>query len=788
MSRREILAGVAVADVFAPGSTRQLETRASVEAGQHLEVPQSFSTHREHDAATQTKGSTGGAPFSSNASLHIGSGDGEVIMGASAGVDGNVALMENVPENKQVFMQYSDVSAWVPGSFAVPGLLPKLSSVKNFFSRKKDDFPMRQILYGITGCCRPGEVLAFMGPSGSGKTSLLSIIGGRAQSMMQKEGAINFNGSPPNKNMKRSMGFVMQDDLLYESLTVFEVLFYAAQLRLPRTMSKADKRIRVETVITSLGLDSCKDTIIGGFFRKGISGGERKRCSVGHELLINPSILLLDEPTSGLDSTTAMHLLTSLRKLAQGGRSIITTIHQPSSRLFQQLDKLLLLSKGHAMYYGSAKEAIGWFGRLGYKLPYGINAADFILDLASSDVATQKRDGEESREYLIELYEAYVGQQHSDGFQSHTADRDIPAIRASLDLPHSPTRSSKKLMVPAPISAGHEYDEHAEPGPFSSKEHADIESGKGGGMGSAFGEGGDRWGAPYRVQFMVLLSRSIRVRRFQALSTQDIAQLLILGTLAGLFWLQKAKSDTVFGAQQTLGLLFFELLFMSFRSLFAALFTFPEERKMLLKERASGMYRLSAFYFARLASDLPMDFAVPTIFVVLVYFISGLRVDSGIYFFQNWFTIVLIMFVTQSFGLLLGTVVMVPKTAQTIASVVMLTFVLTAGYFVKTIPAWISWLKYLSFVFYGFGLLLHIEFNGRTIYSCVETNTCTQLDPSNPSGDPICTPVNIQDALHLNQDPNDSKWVAIDVVVLFAFLIIIRVAVYYFLRKKTARV
>jgi ABC-type multidrug transport system ATPase subunit len=91
----------------------------------------------------------------------------------------------------------------------------------------------------------------------------------------------------------------------------------------------------------------------GGFFRRGISGGERKRVSVGHELLINPSVLLLDEPTSGLDSTTAMRLVTSLRHLAKGGRAIISTIHQPSSRLFQQLDKLLLLSEGHAMYYGT---------------------------------------------------------------------------------------------------------------------------------------------------------------------------------------------------------------------------------------------------------------------------------------------------------------------------------------------------------------------------------------------------------------------------------------------------
>ena len=90
----------------------------------------------------------------------------------------------------------------------------------------------------------------------------------------------------------------------------------------------------------------------GGFFQRGISGGERKRVSVGHELLINPSIILLDEPTSGLDSTTAMNLVSTLCQLAAGGRAVITTIHQPSSRLYQQLDKLLLLSDGHAMYYG----------------------------------------------------------------------------------------------------------------------------------------------------------------------------------------------------------------------------------------------------------------------------------------------------------------------------------------------------------------------------------------------------------------------------------------------------
>ena len=118
---------------------------------------------------------------------------------------------------------------------------------------------------------------------------------------------------------------------------------------------------------------------------RGVSGGERKRVSVGHELLMNPSVIMLDEPTSGLDSTTARNLMNTLRELATGFRSILTTIHQPSSRLYMQLDKLILLSDGHTMYSGRADLVHEWFSHLGFGLPFGVNVADFILDLASGD-------------------------------------------------------------------------------------------------------------------------------------------------------------------------------------------------------------------------------------------------------------------------------------------------------------------------------------------------------------------------------------------------------------------
>lgn len=118
-----------------------------------------------------------------------------------------------------------------------------------------------------------------------------------------------------------------------------------------------------------------------------------------------------------------------------------------------------------------------------------------------------------------------------------------------------------------------------------------------------------------------------------------------------------------------------------------------DEYKHMLKERASGMYRLSAFYIARTASDLPMDFAIPALFLVIIYFMGGLRYSAAA-FFSNFFANMLCMLVAQSFGLLLGATLMNPKSAQTVASVIMLTFVLTGGFFVVSMPAWIAWVKW----------------------------------------------------------------------------------------------
>ncbi len=161
-----------------------------------------------------------------------------------------------------------------------------------------------------------------MGPSGAGKTSLLNILAQRVRRF--KADAILVNGKPVTKSFRSLSAFVQQDDVLMGNLTVHEVLTYAAFLRLPATVSPKEKMQRVEDIIVELGLEKCRKTRVGfPGLSKGISGGERKRLSIGVELLTSPSILFLDEPTTGLDSKTALNIVQTIRKLALAGRSVV---------------------------------------------------------------------------------------------------------------------------------------------------------------------------------------------------------------------------------------------------------------------------------------------------------------------------------------------------------------------------------------------------------------------------------------------------------------------------------
>ncbi|CAD5191995.1 unnamed protein product [Musa acuminata subsp. malaccensis] len=149
-------------------------------------------------------------------------------------------------------------------------------------------------------------------------------------------------------------------------------------------MTRQQKEERALSAIHELGLEMCQDTIIGESFVRGVSGGERKRVCIGNEIIINP-LLFLDEPTAGLDSTTALRIVQLLHTIAKTGKTVVTTIHQPSTRLFA--DKLILLGKGSLLYYGKASEAMDYFSSIGCSPLIAMNPAEFLLDLANGNIS-----------------------------------------------------------------------------------------------------------------------------------------------------------------------------------------------------------------------------------------------------------------------------------------------------------------------------------------------------------------------------------------------------------------
>jgi ATP-binding cassette, subfamily G (WHITE), member 2, SNQ2 len=238
----------------------------------------------------------------------------------------------------------------------------------------------RQLLTNIYGYVRPGTLTALMGASGAGKTTCLDVLAQR-KNIGVVSGAILVNGRPTGPDFARSMAYAGQMDIHEGTATVREAMRFSAYLRQPFEVPKEEKNAYVEEMIELLELQDFADGIIYSL------GAEvRKRLTIGVELASKPGLLLfLDEPTSGLDAQSAWNLVRVLRRLADQGQAILCTIHQPSSLLFENFDRLLLLENGgHTVYFGDIGPGScivrEYFARYGAVFPQDGNPAEYMLD------------------------------------------------------------------------------------------------------------------------------------------------------------------------------------------------------------------------------------------------------------------------------------------------------------------------------------------------------------------------------------------------------------------------
>ncbi|XP_030525300.2 ABC transporter G family member 10 [Rhodamnia argentea] len=259
-------------------------------------------------------------------------------------------------------------------------LCAKFDEFSWLFRDKGRNSSAKFILKDVNCEARPAEITAIAGPSGAGKTTLLEVLAGKI-SWGQVSGEVLVNEQPIDpKSFQRLSGYVPQDDELFPSLTVEETLMYSARLRLHGGRKEAVARVRA--LMKELGLDHVAGTRIGSkSSNRGISGGEKRRVSIGVELVHDPAVILIDEPTSGLDSASALHVVKKLKFMAlHQGKTIILTIHQPGYRILELLDRVVLLSGGFVIHNGplSLLEEKLRFAGLG--MPCHVNVLEYAID------------------------------------------------------------------------------------------------------------------------------------------------------------------------------------------------------------------------------------------------------------------------------------------------------------------------------------------------------------------------------------------------------------------------
>jgi ABC-type multidrug transport system ATPase subunit len=234
----------------------------------------------------------------------------------------------------------------------------------------------RLLLRGVTCEVPPGELVAIVGPSGAGKTTLLSLLAGSADPARVAAGEVLVNGRRMDAaRFRRVSGYVPQDDALFPALTVEESLAYSARLRL-RSAGRAAAEARARELMDELGLRHVAGTRVGS-----VSGGERRRVSIGLDLVHDPAVLLLDEPTSGLDSGSALHVVKTLADMAAGrGKTVVLTIHQPGFRILELLDRVVLLADGAVRHHGSLAFLEARLAASGHAIPAHVNVLEYAME------------------------------------------------------------------------------------------------------------------------------------------------------------------------------------------------------------------------------------------------------------------------------------------------------------------------------------------------------------------------------------------------------------------------
>ncbi|CAJ1459430.1 unnamed protein product [Effrenium voratum] len=543
----------------------------------------------------------------------------------------------------------------------------------------------RDILKNVSGMIEPGRLTGVFGPSGSGKTTLLNILAGRQSTKgagRSLVGQMTTSGDPVDPvSFRANIAYVMQDDALLPFETPAECLRFSACLRLPRSVTERQREDLVANLLSTLHLQSCAKTVVGSALVKGISGGERKRTSVGIELITNPRMLFLDEPLSGLDSYAAYTLVVALKELAEVEVPVLCTVHQPSSEIFAQIDDAIILHGGEVAYQGPAEQIAEYFDRLGHRCPANFNPADHVMFLL------QKEPADKLREIKQSWLQSGLCAQMQQRLAKLTASQ---GDRAQSFLPS-------------------------------------LE---------------DRVG--FCKQLSMLVVREVRgTLRNKGVLMARFGMSLFLATLYGWLFSGSASRGDSEGASDEGGCLpedfsaggctgdfqahWGTVVSLSIMAMMGAaqpiILNFPQERPVFLREYAAHQYSVVPYFISKTLVELPVVLVSQIIIFGVTYFWMGLHGNVLLLVGVSW----LLGIASSSLALLVGCGVASAQKAIQLTPLALIPQMLFSGLFVPVakIPASLRWARFLCPLKYAINLMTIVEFQ----YVRLRIEDCEQSMP-----------------------------------------------------------
>ncbi|XP_065356937.1 ATP-binding cassette subfamily G member 4 [Calliphora vicina] len=428
----------------------------------------------------------------------------------------------------------------------------------------------KKILHDACGEFKSGRLTAILGPSGAGKTSMLNVLSGFKASGVS--GNFLINGEERNLLEFRKMSsYIPQEFAMLDLLTVQETLKVSTDLKLSTQTKQPEKEQIINDILHMLNMERSRHTLV-----RNLSGGERKRLSIGVELVTNPPIMFFDEPTSGLDSVASFQVLTYLRRLARDGRLIVCVVHQPSSRLMQLFDDILVMSGGRVLYSGAQEQMIQCFQKASFECPQYYNPADFVLEV-SSDLDNPNLNRLIENNQLKHILKSIS----SNGTET-TGLLTNSSSHISVDMKN--------------LAAITNCTSHCALRP---KEQVTV-----------------------CRQFEVLMKRSMisMCRNMIAVQLRIIMHIVVAILLGIVFWDigndgAKALTNSSF--------IFFVVMFVFFGNAMPSIFLCPQECAVFIREYLNGWYSIKAYYMAKIVSDLPLQILCPTLLMSIAYYMTG---------------------------------------------------------------------------------------------------------------------------------------------------------------------